>query len=157
MTAGPLQPYSNCPQSHNCHEDGGPTINKAITVTRQVGRRHPTTNQTNIKMFELMMKMVIIIPIIIIIGMSIPNTQSRPKDARGNHHKKTRTHTMPQRGRVGTTTSRPTPGPHHTTGRGEGSHHHTTPHHTTPHHREAAGESLGGGGMGGGGRPKRES
>ena len=34
-------------------------------------------------MFELMMKMVIIIPIIIIIiiGMSIPNTQSRPKDA----------------------------------------------------------------------------
>ena len=66
-----------------------------------MGRRHLTTNQRNIKMFELMMKMVIIIPIIIIIiiGMSIPNTQSRPKDARGNHHKKTRTpHTMPQGG-----------------------------------------------------------
>ena len=97
------------PPKRNCHEDRGPTINKAKIVTRQVGRRHPTTNQRNIKMFELMMKMVIIIPIIII-GTSIPNTQSRPKDARGNHHKKTRTHTMPQGGRGGTTPSRPLKG-----------------------------------------------
>ena len=62
VTAGPLQPYSNRPQSDNCHEDSGPTINKSIIVTRQMGRRHPTTNQRNIKMFELMMKMVIITP-----------------------------------------------------------------------------------------------
>ena len=79
-------------------------------------------------MVELMMKMVIIVPIIIIIiiAMSIPNTQSRPKDARGNHRKKTRTHTMPQGGRVGTASSTPTSGPHH----------------TTPHHRDG-GDPLG--------------
>ena len=54
------------------------------------------TNQRNIKMFELMMLMVIIVPIIIIviIGMSVPNTQA-------DHHKKIRTHTMPQEGTVG--------------------------------------------------------
>ena len=99
------------------------------------------------------MKMVIIVPviIIIIISMTIPNTQSRPKDAGGNHRKKTRTHIMPHGGRGRTTTRRPTPGPHHTTGRGEASHHHTTPHHTTPHHTTPHHrEGIGGGGGGGG-------
>ena len=77
-----------------------------------------------IKVFELMMMMmmtVIVVPIIIIIivGMSITNTQSRPQNAGGNHRKKTRTHTMPQAGRRETTPSTPTPGSHHTTGRGE--------------------------------------
>ena len=83
-----------------------------------------------------MIMMVIIAPIIIIIiivGMSIPNTQSRPKNAVGNHRKKTRTHTMPQAGRRETTPSRPT-GPHHATPQGGG-----------PHHRE---EPMGGGGDG---------
>ena len=80
-----------------------------------------------IKVFELMMMMtVIVVPIIIIIiivGMSIPNTQSRPKNAGGNHRKKTRTHTMPQAGRRETTPSTPTRGPHHpTTPQGGGNH-----------------------------------
>ena len=119
MTVGRLQPFGNCPQSDECHEDSGPTINKAIIITRHVGRRHPTTNQSNIKMLELMM-MVIIVPIIIIIiiiiGMGIPNTQSRPKNAGG--------HTIPQGGR------------------GEATHHHTTP-------QGGGGEEpLGGGGGG---------
>ena len=35
---------------------------KAIIVTRHVGRRHPTTNQRNIKILDLMMKMVFIVP-----------------------------------------------------------------------------------------------
>ena len=120
MTVGRLQPFGNCPQSDNCQEGSGPTINKARN-TRHVGRRHPTTNQSNIKKLELMM-MVIIVPIIIIIiiiiGMSIPNTQSRPKNA-GAHHS--------TGGKAGTTPTRPTPGPHHTAGRWEAAHHHTTP------------------------------
>ena len=122
MTVGRLQPFGNCPQSDDCHEDSGPTINKAIIITRQVGRRHPTTNQSNIKMLELMM-MVIIVPIIIIItiiGMSIPNTQSRPKNAG---------HTIPQ---------------------GEGGNHPNQTHpRTTPHHREGGSNAKGGGGWGG--------
>ena len=120
MTVGRLQPFGNCPQNDDCHEDSGPTVNKAIIITRHVGRRHPTTNQSNIKMLELMM-MVIIVPIIIIIiiiGMSIPNTQSRPNNA-GAHHS--------TGAKGGTTPTRPTPGPHHTTGRGEATHHYTTP------------------------------
>ena len=120
VTVGRLQPFGNCPQCDDCHEDGGPTINKAIIITRHVGRRHPTTNQSNIKMLELMM-MVIIVPIIIIIiiiGMSIPNTQSTiPRGEGGNH-------------------------PHHTTGRGK----QPT---ATPHHREGGGEEPLGGGRGG--------
>ena len=40
------------PLSDNCHEDSGPTINKAIIVTRHMGRRHPTTNQRNVKMLN---------------------------------------------------------------------------------------------------------
>ena len=145
----PLQPYSNCPQSDNCHEDSGPTINKAIIFTRQVGRKHPTTNQRNIKMFELMMKMVIIIPIIIIIiiGMSIPNTQSRPKDARGNHHKKTRTHTMPQGGGGEPQQADPprTPPHHREAGRKP------PPHHTTP--QGGGGRTIERGGGGGSAEP----
>ena len=142
MTVGRLQPFGNCPQSDNCHEGRGPTINKAIN-TRHVGRRHPTTNQSNIKMLELMM-MVIIVPIIIIIiiiiiGMSIPNTQSRPKNA-GAHHS--------TGGKGGTTPTRPTPGPHHTTGRGEATHHHTTP--------QGGGWGGTSGGGEGGGRPDRD-
>ena len=31
---------------------------KRVSLARHVGRRHPTTNQRNIKMFELMMKVV---------------------------------------------------------------------------------------------------
>ena len=118
MTVGRLQPFGNCPQSDDCHEDGGPTINKAIIITRHVGRRHPTTNQSNIKMLDLMM-MVIIVPIIIIIiiiGMSIPNTQSRPKNAG---------HTIPQGGRgeppqPDHREGGSNPPPHHTTGGGGG-------------------------------------
>ena len=138
MTVGRLQPFGNCPQSDDCHKDSGPTINKAIIITRHVGRRHPTTNQSNIKMLELMM-MVIIVPIIIIIviGMSIPNTQSRPENA-GD--------TIPQGGR-----GEP---PHQT-------HPRTTPHHREggsnppPHHTTGAGwgGTIGGGG---GGRPNRD-
>ena len=132
MTARPLQPYGYCSQSDNCHEDSGPTIHKTIIVSRHVGKRHRTTNQRNIEVLELMMMMVIIVLIIIIIiGMSIPNTQNRPKIAGGNHRKKTRTHTMPQGGR-GETTS----GPHHTTGRGKQP--------TTPQE----GGTIGGGGGG---------
>ena len=148
MTAGPLQPYSNCappPQSDNCHEDSGPTINKVIIVTGHVGRRHSTTNQRNIKMFELVMKMVTIAPIIIIIiiGMSFPNTQSRPKDAGGNHRKKTRTHTMPQG--AGGEPQQADPPPDHTTPQGG---HHATPRHTT--------DWGGGRGGVGGCRPNRD-
>ena len=120
MTVGRLQPFGNCPQSDECHEDSGPTINKAIIITRHVGRRHPTTNQSNIKMLELMM-MVIIVPIIIIIiiiGMSIPNTQSRPKNAG---------HTILQGGRG--EPPQPDPLPDHTTPQGGGSN--PPPHHTT--------------------------
>ena len=53
-------------------------------------------------MFELMMMMVIIVPIIVIIihhREVFCKTQSRPKNAGGNHRKKTRIHTMPQGGR----------------------------------------------------------
>ena len=92
-----------------------------------------------------MMMMVIIVPIIIIIiivGMSIPNTQSKPKNAGGNHRKKTRTHTMPQVGRRETTPSRPTP-PDHTTPQGGGK----QP--TTP---QGGGNQWGGGRWGGGRR-----
>ena len=45
-----------------------------------MGRRHPTTNQRNIKMFELIMKMVIIVSpltIIVIIGMSKADPKTR--------------------------------------------------------------------------------
>ena len=128
MTVGRLQPFGNCPQCDDCHEDGGPTINKAIIITRHVGRRHPTTNQSNIKMLELMM-MVIIVPIIIIIiiiiiiGMSIPNTQSRPKNAG---------HTIPQGRREEPPQPDPPPDhttPHHTTPQGGGKQPTTTPHH----------------------------
>ena len=130
MTVGRLQPFGNCPQSDNCHEGSGPTINKAIN-TRHVSRRHPTTNQSNIKMLELMMMVIIvrIIIIIIIIGMSIPNTQSRPKNA-GAHHS--------TGGKGGTTPTRPTPGPHHTSKQPT----------TTPHHRGGWGGTIGGGGDG---------
>ena len=138
----PIATLWQLPPKRNCHEDSGPTINKAIIVTRQVGRKHPTTNQRSIKMFELMMKMVIIIPIIIIIGTSIPNTQSRPKDARGNHHKKTRTHTMPQGGGWEPQQADPDP----TTPQGGGKEATTTPHHTTGRGR---GNHWGGGGGGG--------
>ena len=133
VTVGRLQPFGNCPQSDDCHEDSGPTINKARIITRHVGRRHPTTNQSNIKMLELMM-MVIIVPIIIIIiiGMSIPNTQSRPKNA-GAHHS--------TGGKGGTTPTRPTPGKQPT---------------TTPHHRGGGGGEEPLGGEGGGGRPNRD-
>ena len=116
VTVGPLQPYGNCPQSDNCHEDSGPTINKAIIITRHVGRRHPTTNQRNIKMLEFI--------------NDDDDGDHRPhhhhyhrdeSDEYAKHPKQTQktqggTHTMPQGGRGGTTPSRPTPGPHHTTG-----------------------------------------
>ena len=125
MTVGRLQPFGNCPQSDDCHEDSGPTINKAIIITRHVGRRHPTTNKPNIKMLELMM-MVIIVPIIIIIiiiGMSIPNTQSRPKNAghsipqggTGEPPNQTHPRTTPHHREGGSN-----PPPHHTTGGGWG-------------------------------------
>ena len=90
------------------------------------------------------MKMVTIAPIIIIIiiGMSFPNAQSRPKDAGGNHRKKTRTHTMPQG--AGGEPQQADPPPDHTTPQGGGKQA------TTKHHSEG-GEPLGGGEGGGGG------
>ena len=141
MTVGRLQPFGNCPQSDNCHEGSGPTINKAIN-TRHVRRRHPTTNQSNIKMLELMMTVIIvpIIIIIIIIGMSIPNTQSRPKNAGTPFH----------RGGSGEP-PQPDPPPDHTTPRAGGKQ--PT---TTPHHRGGAWGGTMGGGGGGGGRPNRD-
>ena len=60
-----------------------------------------------------MMTMVIIVPIIIIniiSGMSIPNTQSRPKSAGGNHRKQTHPRTTPQHREGGSN-----PPPHYTT------------------------------------------
>ena len=133
----------SCPQSDNCHEDGGPKINKAIIVTRQVGRRHPTTNQRNIKMFELMMKMVIIIPIIIIIivGMSMPNTPADPK-TQGLTTTRKPEPTPCHRG-GGWESQQADPPPDATTPQGGGKE--AT---TTPHHREGAGEPGGGGGRG---------
>ena len=105
------------PQSENCHKDRGPTVNKAIIVSRHVGRRYPTTNQRNTKMIVITMIMIIVIIIIIniIMSMGLPNALSRSKHAGGKP-----------------------PNPHHTTGRGETTHNHTTP--------------QGGGTMGGGGR-----
>ena len=138
MTVGRLQPFGNCPQSDDCHEDSGPTINKAIIITRHVGRKHPTTNQSNIKKLELMM-MVIIVPIIIIIiiiGMSIPNTQSRPKNAG---------HAIPQGG-TGEPPQPDPPADHTTPGRAEATHHHTTP-------QGGVGRNHWGGGRGGTAEP----
>ena len=120
-------------------------INKAIIVTRHVGRRRPTTNQRKIRMFELMMMMmVIIVPLIIIIiiigmSMSIPNTQSRPSNA-GGTSKKTRTHTMPHGVGEGEPPQADPPLDHTTTERGEATH-------ITP---------RGGGGGGGRARPNRD-
>ena len=84
------------PQSDNCHKDRAPTVNKAIIVSRHVGRRYPTTNQRITKMIVIMMIMIIVIIIIIniIMSMGLPNTPSRSKHAGGNHP----THTTPQKG-----------------------------------------------------------
>ena len=99
MTVDPLQPYVfQLPQSDNCHKDRAPTVNKAIIVSRHVGRRYPTTNQRNTKMIVIMMIMIIVIIIInIIMSMGLPNTSSRSKHAGGNHP----THTTPQGGKGG--------------------------------------------------------
>ena len=147
MTVDPLQPYCNCPKD----KDRGPTVNKAIIVSRHVGRRYPTTSQRNTKMIVIMMIMIIVI-INIIMSMGLPNTPSRSKHAGGNHP----THTTPQGGKGGNHQSphpnhttpqggkQPTTAPHHTTGGGG-------KHHTTPQQRGDGGEPLGGGGEEGGG------
>ena len=135
VTVDPLRPLFRLPQSDNCHKDRAPTVNKAIIVSRYVGRRYPTTNQKNTKMIVIMMLMIIVIIINIIniiMSMGLPNIPSRSKNAGGNHP----THTTPQGGKG--EPPKPTPEPHHTTGRGEATH--TTPqgggeggqpHHTT--------------------------
>ena len=137
-------------QKDNCHKDRGPTVNKAIIVSRHVGRRYPTTNQRNTKMIVIMIILIIVIIVIIIniiMSMGLPNTPSRSKHAGGNHP----THTTPQGGKGGEP-PKPTPEPHHTTPQGvgkqpggEGSN--PQPHHTTG--GRGGGEPLGGGGGGG--------
>ena len=91
-------------------------------------------------MIVIMMIMIIVIIIInIIMSMGLPNTASRSNMQGGNHP----THTTPQGGEGGEP-PKPTPEPHHTRGRGEATHNHTT------HHREGGGEEPLGGGRGGG-------
>ena len=128
----------------------GPTVDKAIIVSRHVGRRYPTTNQRNTKMIVIMIIMTIVIIIIIIINiimsMGLPNTPSRSKHAGGEppnpHHA-----TGGERGQP----PKPTPEPHHTTGRGKPPT--TTPHHTTGGVGQGGGNHWGGEG---GGRPNRD-
>ena len=147
----PIAALFQLPQSDNCHKDRAHTVNKAIIVSRHVGRRYPTTNQRNTKMIVIMTIMIIVIIINIIMSMGLPNTPSRSKHAAGNHP----THTTPQGGQGGEP-------PNHTTPQGGGKQPTTTPHHTTPHHtrpqggREATHNRTtprgGGGGTIGGGR-----
>ena len=128
------------PQSDTCHKDRGPTVNKAIIVSRHVGRRYLTTNQRNTKMIVIMMIMIIVI-INIIMSMGLPNTPSRSKHAGGNHQSPHPNHTTPQGGG-----KQPTTTPHHTAGGGG-----KQPT-TTPHHGGGGGNHWGGGGRGGAGR-----
>ena len=136
----PIATLLQLPQSDNCHKDRGPTVNKAIIVSRQVGRRYPTTNQRNTKMIVTMMIMIIVIIIInIIMSMGLPNTPNRSKHAGGNHP----THTTPQGGKGGNHQS---PHPNHTTPQGGGKQPTTTTTEgggkqptTTPHHRGGEG------------------
>ena len=119
-------------QKDNCHKDRGPTVNKAIIVSRHVGRRYPTTNQRNTKMIVILMIMIIVIIIInIIMSMGLPTCRGEPPNP---HH---------ATGGEGGEPPKPTPEPHHTTGRGEATHNHTTP--------QGGGRGTIGGGGGGGG------
>ena len=138
VTVDPLQPYRKCTKKTTVTKIVAPrSINKAIIVSRHVGRRYPTTNQRNTKMIVIMMIMILVTIIInIIMSMGLPNTPSRSKHAGGNHP----THTTPQGGGRGGTTKAHTrttpqhrergsnPQPHHTTPRGGGGkqRHHTT-------------------------------
>ena len=124
-------------QKDNCHKDRGPTVNKAIIVSRHVGRRYPTTNQRNTKMIVILMIMIIVIIIInIIMSMGLPTCRGEPPNP---HH---------ATGGEGGEPPKPTPEPHHTTGRGEATHNHTTP--------QGGGRGTIGGGEGGGVRPNRD-
>ena len=121
VTVDPLHPIPIAP-IYNCHKDRAPTVNKAIIVSRHVGRRYPTTNQRNTKMIVIMMIMIIVIIIIIIniiMSMGLPNTPSRSKHP---------THTTPQGGKGGNHQS---PHPNHTTPQGRRGKQPTS----TPHHR----------------------
>ena len=105
----PIATLLQLPQRNNCDKDRGHTVNKAIIVSRHVGRRYPTTNQRNTKMIVIMMIMIIVIIIInIIMSMGLPNTPSRSKHAGGHYP----THTTPQRGKGGNHQS-PHPNPKH--------------------------------------------
>ena len=120
VTVDPLHPIPIAP-IYNCHKDRAPTVNKAIIVSRHVGRRYPTTNQRNTKMIVIMMIRIIVIIIIIIniiMSMGLPNTPSRSKHP---------THTTPQGGRGGTTKAHTRTTPHHRAGGGSNPQaHHTT-------------------------------
>ena len=147
MTVDPLQPYCNCPKATTVIKDRGPTVNKAIIVSRHVGRRYPTTNQRNTKMIVIMMIMIIIIIINIIMSMGLPNTPSRSKHAGGYYP----THTTPQGGKGGNHQS---PHPNHTTPQGGGKQPTTTPQHTTG--GEGSNPQPWGTIGGGGDRPNRD-
>ena len=41
FTVKALQSYGNCPECDNTHKDRGPTINKAILLTRPRGQKTP--------------------------------------------------------------------------------------------------------------------
>ena len=89
------------------------------------------------------MMMMVIVPtiiIIIIVGMSIPNTQSRPKNAGGNHCKKPEPTPCHRRG--GGKPPQADPPPNRTTPQGGGK---------QPTTQQGVGTIEGGGGGGGGG------
>ena len=148
----PIATLLQLPQSDNCHKDRGPTVNKAIIVSRQVGTRYPTTNQRNTKTIVIMMIMIIVIIIIINIIMSmVYQTPQADPNMQGGTTRPTPRHSAVKGGEP----PKPTPEPHHTT-RERGSNpqpHHTTPHHrgggkqptTTPHHRGGVGRNHWGG------------
>ena len=76
-------------QKDNCDKDRGPTVNKAIIVSRHVGRRCPTTNQRNTKMIVIMMIMIIVI---IMEGGEATHNHTTPHHRRGGKQPTTTPH-----------------------------------------------------------------
>ena len=141
----PIATLLQLPQSDNCHKDRGPTVNKAIIVSRQVGTRYPTTNQRNTKTIVIMMIMIIVIIIIINIIMSmVYQTPQADPNMQGGTTRPTPRHSA---GRGATTKAHTRTTPHH---QGEGKQPTTTPHHTTPQGGEGSNpqphHTTGGGG-----------
>ena len=142
----PIATLLQLPQSDNCHKDRGPTVNKAIIVSRQVGTRYPTTNQRNTKTIVIMMIMIIVIIIIIIniIMSMVYQTPQADPNMQGGTTRPTPRHSA---GRGATTKAHTRTTPHH---QGEGKQPTTTPHHTTPQGGEGSNpqphHTTGGGG-----------